>query len=397
MVQQGIIKRFIENNTITVPNEELNINKILNIGANIISTLDNTFSIGSTDKKWKSIYIGDAIYIGNTLISANQQGVLNTPSISFTNKINEITSNELHALSGINKNIQQQINELNLDNIINGNSNKYIINGLYNGSMTISSNLNIGTHHSTQNPNGNLHVFGNLILEGDITTFNPLITQVHRHLSNYNFGYIDIYNIDDSSNKPSIKIKHNNGYSNIFECYSKNDIELNNSVFIISSNGNIGINNNQPVEKLDIIGNIKYTGKINNITAEELDNLSGIDYNIKQKIYNNDINQLNNELNQSNYVKQTSNILNARQAIALKNQIARQHREDVQHARFMKKLYTWTWWISGFIGMLLFIFIILMFVAQDRMKKYPQLGYDLFPKTEKQRREEALPKKYIGR
>jgi hypothetical protein len=39
----------------------------------------------------------------------------------------------------------------------------------------------------------------------------------------------------------------------------------------------------------------------------------------------------------------------------------------------------------------------MIFVAQDRMKKYPQLGYELFPKTEKQRREEAQPKKYIGR
>ena len=55
-------------------------------------------------------------------------------------------------------------------------------------------------------------------------------------------------------------------------------------VFIISSNGNIGINNSSPTEKLDVIGNIKYTGKINNITATELSYLTGIDHNIKQKI-----------------------------------------------------------------------------------------------------------------
>ncbi len=84
----------------------------------------------------------------------------------------------------------------------------------------------MGTYYSTENPNGNLRVFGDLILEGDITTFNPLITQIHRHLSNYNTGFIDIHNIDVSSNKPSIKIKHNSDYSNIFECYSKNDMEL---------------------------------------------------------------------------------------------------------------------------------------------------------------------------
>ena len=96
-------------------------------------------------------------------------------------------------------------------------------------------------------------------------------------------------------------------------------------------------------------------------------------------------------------VLQTSKTLNARQSIALKAQIEKNHREEVKHAKFMEKVYAWTWWIGSLIVILLFTFIIMIFVAQDRMKKYPQLGYELFPKTEKQRREEAQPKKYIGR
>jgi len=96
-------------------------------------------------------------------------------------------------------------------------------------------------------------------------------------------------------------------------------------------------------------------------------------------------------------VLQQSKILNARQAIALKKQIEAQHKHDVEHAKFMKKVYTVTWWVCGFIGMLLLTLVMMVFVAQDRMRKYPQLGYELFPKTEKQRREEAMPKEYIGR
>lgn len=38
-----------------------------------------------------------------------------------------------------------------------------------------------------------------------------------------------------------------------------------------------------------------------------------------------------------------------------------------------------------------------MWVAYDRQQKYPQYGDGLFPKTEQQRREEAMPKVYIGR
>ncbi len=303
IIEQGTVKRFIENDTITMPNIPLDVNKILYMGASIVPTLDNTFSFGSADKKWKDIFVSaNTITIGEAKLSASPTGALEMSSISFVDKINLVTSNELHSLSGITKNVQRQINELNLDNIANGVTNKYIINNQFDGELTIGSRLNIGAYYSTENQNGDLHVFGDLILEGNITTNSPFITQIHRNLSNYNTGYIDIYNIDDSSNKPSVKIRHNTGYSNVLECYSKDDNNINNALFIITSNGNIGIANDIPTEKLDIIGNIKYTGKINNITAGEMEHLSGINYNIKQRIADNDVRQ-------SNYVLNISNIL----------------------------------------------------------------------------------------
>lgn len=40
---------------------------------------------------------------------------------------------------------------------------------------------------------------------------------------------------------------------------------------------------------------------------------------------------------------------------------------------------------------------VFMWVVHDRQQKYPQYGDGLFPKTEKQRREEAEPKVYVGR
>jgi len=40
---------------------------------------------------------------------------------------------------------------------------------------------------------------------------------------------------------------------------------------------------------------------------------------------------------------------------------------------------------------------VFLWVAYDRQQKYPQYGDGLFPKTEEQRREEAMPKVYIGR
>jgi hypothetical protein len=299
IITQGINNRFIINNKISLANQQ-----DLRVATNILPDENDKYSLGSSNLRWKDIFVSaNTITIGEAKLSSSPTGALEMSSVSFTEKLNLITSNELHTLSGITKNVQQQINELNLDGIADGATNRYIKNDQYDGSITVYSNLNVGTYYSTENPDGNLRVFGDLILEGNITTVNPLITQIHRHLSNYNTGFIDIHNIDVSSNKPSIKIKHNTDYSNIFECYSKNDMELNDAVFIISSNGNVGIANNTPVEKLDVIGNIKYTGKINNISAAELDKLSGINYNIKQRIDNNDLQQSNFTLNISNILQ----------------------------------------------------------------------------------------------
>ena len=299
IITQGINNRFIINNKISLANQQ-----DLRVATNILPDENDKYSLGSSNLRWKDIFVSaNTITIGEAKLSSSPTGALEMSSVSFTEKLNLITSNELHTLSGITKNVQQQINELNLDGIADGAVNRYIKNDQYNGSITVYSNLNVGTYYSTENPDGNLRVFGDLILEGNITTVNPLITQIHRHLSNYNTGFIDIHNIDVSSNKPSIKIKHNTNYSNIFECYSKNDMELNDAVFIISSNGNVGIANNTPVEKLDVIGNIKYTGKINNISAAELDKLSGINYNIKQRIDDNNTQQSNFTLNISNILQ----------------------------------------------------------------------------------------------
>jgi hypothetical protein len=54
----------------------------------------------------------------------------------------------------------------------------------------------------------------------------------------------------------------------------------------------------------------------------------------------------------------------------------------------------------GAAGMILaigFSIMLMAYVVQDRIDKYPQLGSDWIPKTEQQRRQEAQPKVYIGR
>lgn len=85
------------------------------------------------------------------------------------------------------------------------------------------------------------------------------------------------------------------------------------------------------------------------------------------------------------------------QKVLITKQIQQQTIIDKRRAARMKKLQ------QEFIVGLAIMFVIFvmggmfMYVAYDRQRKYPQYGDGLFPKTEEQRREEAMPKVYVGR
>jgi hypothetical protein len=96
-------------------------------------------------------------------------------------------------------------------------------------------------------------------------------------------------------------------------------------------------------------------------------------------------------------VLKQSKIINARQSEALKRNIQIQMQHDREHDKVVKNLKTFFKWFGIFMGAVILTMAIMWFVVQDRIEKYPQLGTDFVPKTDKQRRQEAMPKQYIGR
>lgn len=81
--------------------------------------------------------------------------------------------------------------------------------------------------------------------------------------------------------------------------------------------------------------------------------------------------------------------------------IAKQMRSEAAAKRRKKDLMD-KYFIEGVgaVGMIVGIgmsIVMMMWVVEDRIEKYPQYGTGWVPKTEEQRRIEALPKKYIGR
>lgn len=96
-------------------------------------------------------------------------------------------------------------------------------------------------------------------------------------------------------------------------------------------------------------------------------------------------------------VLKTSKILTARQSEALKIQIKQNYIQAQKHQQFLEKVQVWIW-----AGVFVFLsavvsFVIMAWVVEDRIQKYPHLGRDWFPKSADTRRQEAEPKRYVGR
>ena len=89
--------------------------------------------------------------------------------------------------------------------------------------------------------------------------------------------------------------------------------------------------------------------------------------------------------------------MGAKQKVLIAQQLRIDHARNIKRKKQMEHTWFMAMWGIGAVIVSAVFGIMVAFVIQDRIEKYPQLGTEWIPKTDKQRRIEALPKKYIGR
>jgi hypothetical protein len=188
----------------------------------------------------------------------------NNASIYASNLITDMSNYLTASITTTSNELSTHISLLTTDNITEGTQNKYIKNNVYTGQLNINSDI-------------------------------------------------------DNQSLLNITASQNNTPDTEIINIKKGTTEL----FKMISNGFIGIRKgtNLPTVPLDVEGDIQFTGKINDITVDELNNLKNINYNIKQRIDTNDSNQSNyisevntnitqlintNDSNQSNYISEVN-------------------------------------------------------------------------------------------
>jgi len=85
------------------------------------------------------------------------------------------------------------------------------------------------------------------------------------------------------------------------------------------------------------------------------------------------------------------------QKILVVKQMQADHIRAVRRRRRLDAIWANAAWGIALMVIAISIGLMMVFVIQDRIKKYPQLGTGIVPKTERQRQYEAEPKRYVGR
>jgi len=85
------------------------------------------------------------------------------------------------------------------------------------------------------------------------------------------------------------------------------------------------------------------------------------------------------------------------QKVLIAQQMKKDHIAAVRRRRRMDAVWANAIWGIAGVAIAASIGLMMAFVIQDRIEKYPQLGNGIVPKTERQRQLEAEPKRYVGR
>jgi len=90
-------------------------------------------------------------------------------------------------------------------------------------------------------------------------------------------------------------------------------------------------------------------------------------------------------------------VMGKEQRVLIAKQMEKDRIEKIKKRKRLDRI-----WLDATIGILCIVVaalisLSLVYVAEDRIKRYPEYGNDWIPRSAEQRRKDSLPKHYIGR
>ncbi len=310
-LKTGSSKHIISNNVYT---NNLKTNAILTKG-NVVPFKNRQFDLGSSTTRWEDVYVtSNSIYLGENRLSFDiiSNGLTCTPSEFLISKIKlfdsySVAFTELEIEKGqlslksyntfgiLNPNV---FRIKTLDSVVEGTSNIFYKKAYAENIISTSNDYNITYVRSMENNlneyinsynadlivDGMIHdnIYDKSVIVGGMLTVTGKLNVTNKYiLYIYPISY-EIETVEITANMiPAFKILQT-GTASI--------INLAN-VLMVNNQGNCGINKDAN-EKIDVNGNLFFSGTINDITSNTINYLSGTLGKIQDQIMTNSNNVL---------------------------------------------------------------------------------------------------------
>lgn len=300
----------------------------LRVSGNVVPYSNNTYTLGTSNCRWKDVYLsGNTIYLGDAKISVTSTGgieILNSQDEYYDIVVSQVVVQDIQ--TGTLTTIQSAGNQINLessvtnpdpgqstqptnlektlylDEIVEGSNEFYTdakagaIVGSSNTDAigyvtTINANLTSILNQLTTDkiPAGSSNQYivsgvfpADLQIKGTLTASNLDIKGAYTYISTVEYDTEALMIDTNATDGPALQIMQYGGISDIVQLYGNN----NTLQCVISSNGNVGIGTQSPQAQIDLVGNLKASGKINSISSTEINYLTGLRNNVQLQISN---------------------------------------------------------------------------------------------------------------
>ena len=266
----------------TITTSNIDIENILHSFEGIISNL----TVYEDTHLNSNVYIYNALNVNSNII-ANNDIICNGVSY-FNDDIivqNRISTNDLYVSSNILVD-----DSINLNGLLT-TRDIYTDDIYIDNDAIVNNDLEIMQKLYTSNEvyfYSNLNVQYNLIVKDTLTTCNLEIIGNLTYVETTNYQTENLHIINDQGDGPSLKITHKkkdhtNDNNNIVVINNIEDSDSDNKKIIVNDNCYLGIHTS-PTVALDILGDIKFTDNINNVSKEALNYIELLDEPILTKI-----------------------------------------------------------------------------------------------------------------
>ena len=254
---------------ITNPTETFEVNGSIGVSGNIVPKQDAAYDLGTTTERFRDLYLSNAsLYIGDVILTSNTSQLNVTGSVNIENDLVVNGTLDVAGGSSIDFSGDVQANSLSVTTTVSVTGNTTLSTMTASGAVQVNSLSSTGDINTLTDYNvGGVQVLSSDTLGSGVT--NSSLENLGIQSSDLNMGTNDIFNATSITSTNFYGTIQTSSQPNITSLGTLSTLDITGDLFVDtntlvvdSAADSVGIGITNPSYKLDVFGDINFTGVI---------------------------------------------------------------------------------------------------------------------------------------